>query len=203
MDNDTLSGDGQMTQSLLEFDSHDSISCTELDKRQYQNDLELVRIELESKKLQIEAQKHEFVEKFDRLEELAENAERKARSYQTKFAELSATVAQAKPESQQRIYRTEIQEIVQRQKLLEATNRQLQAEAAMLEDGLSDLTVNEEEYGNISIKPKKQRSIKETAKIKLFETLQLLKSERDNLKAQIDILTNEFAAENQKGMCYK
>ena len=35
----------------------DTITVEELDRRQYENDLELVRIELESKKLQLESQK--------------------------------------------------------------------------------------------------------------------------------------------------
>ena len=32
----------------------DTITCSELDRRQYENDLELLRIELESKKLELE-----------------------------------------------------------------------------------------------------------------------------------------------------
>ena len=38
----------------------DTITVEELDRRQYENDLELVRIELESKKLQLESQKERF-----------------------------------------------------------------------------------------------------------------------------------------------
>ena len=37
----------------------------------------------------------------------------------------------------------------------------------------------------------------------MFETIQPLKSERDNLKAQIDVLTNEFAAQNEKSQNLK
>merc|ERR1712131_432392 len=50
----------------------DTITVEELDRRQYENDLELVRIELESKKLQLESQKHDFVEQIELLEEKAE-----------------------------------------------------------------------------------------------------------------------------------
>lgn len=35
----------------------DTITCSELDRRQYENDLELLRIELESKKLELETNK--------------------------------------------------------------------------------------------------------------------------------------------------
>lgn len=41
----------------------DTITVEELDRRQYENDLELVRIELESKKLQLESQKERVYKK--------------------------------------------------------------------------------------------------------------------------------------------
>ena len=103
--------------------------------------------------MQIESQRHEFLERIDELEERAEIAEQKARTYQSKFVQI-------KEQPSKESYRQELKDIVQRQKLLEATNRQLQAEALMLEEGLSDLTVNEQEYGDITIKPKSQRTIK-------------------------------------------
>ena len=77
---------------------------------------------------------------------------------------------------------------MQRQKILEATNRKLQAEASLLEEGLTDLSVNEAEYGQLTLLPRDQRSIKQTAKIKLFETIQPMKSENQSLLRQIDAL---------------
>ena len=188
----------------------DTITVEELDRRQYENDLELVRIELESKKLQLESQKekvyiksrdlltarnlpsrknvilikHDFVEQIELLEERAEEAERNMKMYQLKFTELQ----NQKGSSGKSAFREELKEIVQRQKILEATNRKLQAEASLLEEGLTDLSVNEAEYGELTLLPRDQRSIKQTAKIKLFETIQPMKSENQSLLRQIDAL---------------
>ena len=90
-----------------------------------------MRIELESKKLQIESLKHEFQAKFDDLEERAQQAERTSRIYQSKVSHLSVENDQRKTRSQ-----SDLQRIVQRQTQLEATNRKLSAEAAMLEEGM-------------------------------------------------------------------
>ena len=188
----------------------DTITVEELDRRQYENDLELVRIELESKKLQLESQKekvyiksrdpltarnlpsrknvilikHDFIEQIELLEERAEEAERNMKMYQLKFTELQ----NQKGSSGKSAFREELKEIVQRQKILEATNRKLQAEASLLEEGLTDLSVNEAEYGELTLLPRDQRSIKQTAKIKLFETIQPMKSENQSLLRQIDAL---------------
>merc|ERR1712142_1351650 len=62
---DVTRGDDVITHSTIS----DTITVEELDRRQYQNDLELVRIELESKKLQLESQKHDFAEQIELLEE--------------------------------------------------------------------------------------------------------------------------------------
>merc|ERR1712168_993641 len=172
----------------------DTITVEELDRRQYENDLELVRIELESKKLQLESQKHDFAEQIELLEERAEEAERNMKLYQLKFTELQ----NQKGQSGKSAFREELKEIVQRQKILEATNRKLQAEASLLEEGLTDLSVNEAEYGQLTLLPRDQRSIKQTAKIKLFETIQPMKSENQSLLRQIDALSTEYAQESQK-----
>jgi hypothetical protein len=172
----------------------DTITVEELDRKQYENDLELVRIELESKKLQLESQKHDFLEQNELLEERVEEAERNMKLYHLKFTELQ----RQKGTSGKTAFREELKEIVQRQKILEATNRKLQAEASMLEEGLTDLSVNEAEYGQLTLLPRDQRSIKQTAKIKLFETIQPMKSENQSLLRQIDALSTEYAQESQK-----
>ena len=128
--------------------------------------------------------KHDFVEQIELLEERAEEAERNMKLYQLKFTELQ----NQKGSSGKSAFREELKEIVQRQKILEATNRKLQAEASLLEEGLTDLSVNEAEYGQLTLLPRDQRSIKQTAKIKLFETIQPMKSENQSLLRQIDAL---------------
>ena len=128
--------------------------------------------------------KHDFAEQIELLEERAEEAERNMKLYQLKFTELQ----NQKGQSGKSAFREELKEIVQRQKILEATNRKLQAEASLLEEGLTDLSVNEAEYGQLTLLPRDQRSIKQTAKIKLFETIQPMKSENQSLLRQIDAL---------------
>ena len=121
--------------------------------------MELLRIELESKKLQIESIKHELQAQIDELEDRAQNAERTSRVYQTKLAHLSVDQDQRKQRSQ-----NDMQRIIQRQTELEATNRKLSAETAMIEEGLADLTVDDEEYAAIAILPIRERTIQQTAK---------------------------------------
>merc|ERR1712131_124566 len=137
----------------------DTITVEELDRRQYENDLELVRIELESKKLQLESQKHDFAEQIELLEERAEEAERNMKLYQLKFTELQSQKGQS---------------------------------------GTSAFREALPEYGQLTLLPRDQRSIKQTAKIKLFETIQPMKSENQSLLRQIDALSTEYAQESQK-----
>lgn len=150
--------------------------------------MELLRIELESKKLKIESLKHEFQAKYDDMEERTQRAEHSARIYQSKISQLSVDNDQRKTRSQ-----SDLQRIVQRQSHLESTNRKLSAEAAMLEEGLVDLSVDQDEYATLSIIPKTERTIQQMAKIKLYEMTQPVRSQCVVLQAQVDQLTDTFA----------
>ena len=109
--------------------------------------------------------KHDFAEQIELLEERAEEAERNMKLYQLKFVELQKKSSGTSSNQKNLAFKEELKEIVQRQKILEATNRKLQAEASLLEEGLTDLSVNESEYGQLTLLPRDQRSIKQTAKI--------------------------------------
>jgi len=184
MANDTLSGDLSLTDP-------DTLTH-ELNQQQQKNDLELLRIELESKKLQIEALKHDFQAKFDDVEERAQIAERNARVLQAKLSHLSVEHDQRKSRSQ-----NDLQQIIQRQTQLEATNRKLCAEAQMMEEGLLDLTVTESQYQALSIVPAKERTIQQLAQIKIFEVSQPIRTQCSLLQSQLNELTEDFAAQSK------
>ena len=88
-----------------------------------------MRIELESKKLELETVQSDHLEQIEALEERALNAERMAKVWELKCAEVPARTTSSSN------YKTELREIAQRQKLLEATNRQLAVEAQALTEG--------------------------------------------------------------------
>ena len=117
----------------------DTITCEELDRRQYENDLEMLRIELESKKATLVRIEAEHLEQLEQVEERALEAERLAKVMQLKWAETQQQQQSGTNSNRNSNYKNELREIAQRQKLLEATNRQLAMEAAALTDGLSDL----------------------------------------------------------------
>ena len=64
----------------------DTITVEELDRRQYENDLELVRIELESKKLQLESQKEKvYIKSRDPLTARNLPSRKKCYPYKARF----------------------------------------------------------------------------------------------------------------------
>ena len=87
----------------------------------------MLRIELESKKLELETVQTDHLEQIESLEERALNAERMAKVWELKCADV--------PRASSSNYKSELREISQRQKLLEATNRQLAVEAQALTEG--------------------------------------------------------------------
>ena len=59
--------------------------------------------------------------------------------------------------------------------------------------GLVDLSVDESEYAALSIVPKTERTIEQTAKLKLYEMTQPIRSQCEVLKGQVDHLTTTYA----------
>ena len=129
------------------------------------------------------------MEQLESLEERALEAERLAKVWELKCAEMPKQAAGGSS------YKAELREIAQRQKLLEATNRQLAVEAQALTAGLGDLSVTEEDYGRISATPLDKRTVTDAAKMKLFETIHPVRCERDKLQRQVDTLSTAYAQE--------
>ncbi|CAG5113838.1 Oidioi.mRNA.OKI2018_I69.chr2.g7928.t1.cds [Oikopleura dioica] len=163
------------------------ITESELLVRQQNNDLELLRIELESKKLQIESLKHDFQSRIDDLEDRAQGAERSSRILQTRLSQ-----AVAENERMSRKSTKDWDAIRKRQGQLEEMNKNLMSEARLLEEGLESIKIDEEEYGKIAAIPQNQRSIRQMVSSRVYEMLQPQRTEIEVLKSQLDSMSNSF-----------
>lgn len=176
-----------MNENTLSENTFSEITESELLVRQQNNDMELLRIELESKKLQIETLKHDFQSRIDDLEDRAQGAERSSRILQTRLSQ-----AVAENERMSRKSTKNWDTIRSRQTQLEEMNKNLKSEARLLEEGLESIKIDKEEYAKIAVIPQNQRSIRQMVATRVYEMLQPQKTEIEVLKSQLDSMGDSF-----------
>jgi len=176
-----------MNENTLSENTFSEITESELLVRQQNNDMELLRIELESKKLQIESLKHDFQSRIDDLEDRAQGAERSSRILQTRLSQ-----AVAENERMSRKSSKGWDTIRTRQTQLEEMNKNLKSEARLLEEGLESIKIDKEEYAKIAVIPQNQRSIRQMIATRVDELLQPQKTEIEVLKSQLDSMGDSF-----------
>lgn len=176
-----------MNENTLSENTFSEITESELLVRQQNNDMELLRIELESKKLQIESLKHDFQSRIDDLEDRAQGAERSSRILQTRLSQ-----AVAENERMSRKSSKGWDTIRTRQTQLEEMNKNLKSEARLLEEGLESIKIDKEEYAKIAVIPQNQRSIRQMIATRVYELLQPQKTEIEVLKSQLDSMGDSF-----------
>ena len=92
-----------------------------IERKQLTHDLQLVRIELSQKHLQIENMKVEYVQRVDDLEEKL-NEERHQKQILQARLESQLTIQQEESRRRQELIKNELDELRQKQRQLEATN---------------------------------------------------------------------------------
>ena len=92
-----------------------------IERKQIMHDLQLVRIELSQKNLQIENMKAEYLQKVDELEEKLHDEMHQKQILQARL-ESQLTIQQEESRRRQELIKTELEDVRQKQRHLEATN---------------------------------------------------------------------------------
>lgn len=95
-----------------------------IERKQIMHDLQLVRIELSQKNLQIENMKAEYLQKVDDLEEKLHDEIHQKQILQARL-ESQLTIQQEESRRRQELIKSELEEVRQKQRHLEATNERL------------------------------------------------------------------------------
>lgn len=105
-------------------DKKSKITKQLIEKKQLAHDLQLVRIELSQKNLQIENMKAESLQRVDDLEEKL-NDERHQKQILQARLESQLTIQQEESRRRQELIKAELDEVRQKQRQLEGTNERL------------------------------------------------------------------------------
>lgn len=92
-----------------------------IERKQLAHDLQLVRIELSQKNLQIENMKAEYLQRVDDLEEKLHDAQHQKQILHARL-ESQLSIQQEESRRRQELIKNELEELRQKQKQLEATN---------------------------------------------------------------------------------
>ena len=97
-----------------------------IERKQIMHDLQLARIELSQKNLQIENMKAEYLQKVDELEEKLHDEMHQKQILQARL-ESQLTIQQEESKRRQELIKNELEDVRQKQRHLEATNERLYA----------------------------------------------------------------------------
>ncbi|XP_076799951.1 progesterone-induced-blocking factor 1-like [Clavelina lepadiformis] len=162
-------------------------------RKQLLHDLQLLRIELSQKSLIIDNLKAQHMSKTDELEEKLHEALHKKQILQARL-ESAMAIQQDDAKKRQEQTQKELKIILDRQRELEQTNRRLQSKASNIRSQLRrDFKISENEYVQLKAQSEDDMTIADYFAVRLYEALQPLTIERDNLRSQRDKLSADLA----------
>nr|CAB3264851.1 progesterone-induced-blocking factor 1-like [Phallusia mammillata] len=165
----------------------------EYERKQLMHDLQLLKIELSQKSLIIDNLKAQHMSKTEELEEKLHDALHKKQILQARL-ENALTIQQDDSRKRQTETQKELKVILDRQRDLEQTNRRLQAKATNIKSQLQrDNAISEEQYIELKSQPSDNLTVAEYFSIRLYESMQPMKIECDNLRVQRDKLSGDVA----------
>lgn len=157
-----------------------------IERKQLSHDLQLLRIELSQKHLQIENMKAESLQRVDELEEKL-NDERHQKQILQARLESQLTIQQEESRRRQELIKTELEEVRQKQRQLEATNDRLQERAGNVRRSLRDLDLTEEKFYELRA-TSDDLSLRDYVAVRLFERTRPLETEIEQLRLKVKSL---------------
>uniref|UniRef100_A0A8C4NMH6 Progesterone immunomodulatory binding factor 1 n=1 Tax=Eptatretus burgeri TaxID=7764 RepID=A0A8C4NMH6_EPTBU len=164
-----------------------------LERKQLQHDLQLCRYELSRRDLVIDNMKAENITKVDELEERLNDALHQKRILQTQL-DTRLTLQQEEANSRQERVHQELETILDKQRKLEDTNRDLRLRAGVVRRSLRDLEITSEQYSDLRILPEEELSIRDFVALQFYEALQPLQKECDELHERKGNLAADLSA---------
>ncbi|KAL4235445.1 Progesterone-induced-blocking factor 1 [Mactra antiquata] len=158
-----------------------------IEKKQLAHDLQLVRIELSQKNLQLENMKAESLQRVDDLEEKL-NDERHQKQILQARLESQLTIQQEESRRRQELIKIELDELRQKQRQLEGTNERLQERAGNVRRSLRDLDLTEDKFYELRATSDDDLSLRDYVAVRLFERTKPLETEIEQLRLKVKSL---------------
>ncbi|KAH3849855.1 hypothetical protein DPMN_092259 [Dreissena polymorpha] len=161
-----------------------------IERKQLSHDLQLVRIELSQKHLQIENMKAEYLQRVDDLEEHL-NDERHQKQILQARLESQLTIQQEESRRRQELIKSELEEVRQKQK-------QLQEKAGNVRRTLRDLDLTEEKFFELKTTTDDDLSLRDYVAVRLFERTRPLETEIEQLRLKVKTLEDTDKAQSKQ-----
>ncbi|XP_060607865.1 progesterone-induced-blocking factor 1-like [Ruditapes philippinarum] len=168
-------------------DKKSKITKQLIERKQLSHDLQLVRIELSQKNLQLENMKAESLQRVDDLEEKL-NDERHQKQILQARLESQLTIQQEESRRRQELIKAELDEVREKQRYLEATNERLQERAGNVRRSLRDLDLTEEKFYELRSTSDEDLSLRDYVAVRLFERTKPLETEIEQLRLKVKTL---------------
>ncbi|XP_078402116.1 progesterone-induced-blocking factor 1 [Cetorhinus maximus] len=161
-----------------------------IERKELLHNLQLLKIELSQKNLIIDNLKVEYLTKIEDLEERLNDSLHQKQLLQVRL-ENQLKVQQDDARRRQDLRKQEMETILERQKLLEETNQQLQERAGDIRRSLRDLELTEDQYAELKTRSDDQLSIPEYVSVQVYEVVRPLREEIEELRQKKTSLWEE------------
>ncbi|XP_041055305.1 progesterone-induced-blocking factor 1 [Carcharodon carcharias] len=161
-----------------------------IERKELLHNLQLLKIELSQKNLIIDNLKVEYLTKIEDLEERLNDSLHQKQLLQVRL-ENQLKVQQDDARRRQDLRKQEMETILERQKLLEETNQQLQERAGDIRRSLRDLELTEDQYAELKTRSDDQLSIPEYVSVQFYEVVRPLREEVEELRQKKSSLWEE------------
>lgn len=168
-----------------------------IEKKQLMHDFQLVRIELSQKNLQLENMKAEYLQRVDDLEEKLNDETHQKQILQVRL-ESQLSIQQEESRRRQELIKTELEEVRQKQKQLEATNERLQERAGNVRRSLKDLDLTEDRFYELRTSSEDDLSLRDYVALRLFEKTRPLETEIEQLRLKLKTLGESDKAQTKQ-----
>ncbi|XP_052815474.1 progesterone-induced-blocking factor 1-like [Mya arenaria] len=168
-----------------------------IERKQLSHDLQLVRIELSQKNLQVENMKAEYLQRVDDLDEKL-NDERHQKQILQARLESQLTIQQEEARRRQELIKQELDEVRQKQRQLEATNERLQERAGNVRRTLRDLDLTEDKFYELRTTTEDDLSLRDYVAMRLFEKTKPLETEVEQLRMKVKSLEDTDRSQSKQ-----
>ncbi|XP_066516109.1 progesterone-induced-blocking factor 1 isoform X2 [Hoplias malabaricus] len=162
-----------------------------LERKELVHNLQLLKIELSQKNLIIDNLKVEHLTKIEELEEQLNDALHQKQVLALRL-DSQLKLQQDENRKQQALRKQEMDTILQRQKQLEETNRQLCDRAGDIRRSLRDLELSEERYTELRELPEDKLSIPEYVAVRFYEVVTPLRTQLTELQIKKNCLSDDL-----------
>ncbi|XP_077200111.1 progesterone-induced-blocking factor 1 isoform X2 [Paroedura picta] len=174
----SLEGSTQITRQMIE-------------QKELRHTVQLLKIELSRKNMNLDNLKVEYLTKIEELEERLNDAVQEKRLLSLRL-DSQLALQQEDARKHQELMKQEMETILLHQKQLEETNHQLRERAGDIRRNLRDLELTEECYSKLRSLPEDELSLPEYVSVRFYDVVHPLKKELNELQVKKELLTEEL-----------